>query len=118
MPGQGITKLNVKTMSAILEAGVARDTITPPLGTLLMGYPDPEGKRKANSIRDPLNATALVAHWGDLSVAIVSIDVTIIEDEHVEQIRKDAESRTGIPASHVTVCSIQTHSGPRTRRRR
>src|SRR5258708_5775565 len=43
-----------------LFVGVGRVDITPPLGTLLMGYPDPHGERKAEAVRDPLRATALV----------------------------------------------------------
>ena len=47
---------------AKLFGGFTRTDITPDLGTLLMGYPNPD--RKAESVRDPLvllcRLTALV----------------------------------------------------------
>ena len=36
-------------MSEHLRAGVGRADITPPIGTLLMGYPDPYGERRAEA---------------------------------------------------------------------
>jgi hypothetical protein len=45
-------------MADSLMAGAARSDITPPPGSLLVGYADPN--RLAESVRDPLNATAVV----------------------------------------------------------
>lgn len=101
-------------MNSQLYVGVGRTNITPPIGTLLMGYPDPDGQRKADRVRDPLHATALVFRSQERMVAVVSLDVGIIEDQHVEEIRQGAGAGTGIDPAVVTVCAIQTHSAPRT----
>src|SRR5262245_11985782 len=77
-----------------------------------MGYPDPYGTRKAESVRDPLHATALVFAHDDERAAVVSMDVCVIEDVHVEAIRLGVQRNTGIPAERITVATIQTHSAP------
>lgn len=101
-------------MPATLRVGVGRCNITPPLGTLLMGYPDPYGKRGGERVRDPLNATALSFQSGNERAALVVCDVGIIDDIFVEQIRERAASRTGIRPDKITVAAIQTHCAPRT----
>lgn len=99
-----------------LLVGVGRREITPALGTPLMGYPDPHYERRAESVRDPLHATALVLEQGSQQAAIISLDVTVIEDEHVARIREQVQAKTGIAGEHVLVCAIQTHSAPCTQR--
>ena len=95
-----------------LVGGFGRTDITPEVGTLLMGYPVPD--RKAEAIRDPLHVDALVLRQNDTAAVVLSLTVSIIDDPEVESIRHGVEARTGIPAEHVTVCAIQTHSAPRT----
>ena len=56
-----------------LQVGVGRTDITPPLGTLLMGYPTPD--RAAESVRDPLHATALAFEYAGVTAVILSLDV-------------------------------------------
>ncbi|MBT3274120.1 MAG: hypothetical protein HN368_13265 [Spirochaetales bacterium] len=97
-----------------LSAGVGRCNISPPLGTPLMGYPDPFLQRKAESVRDPLNATALYFERGSYRVALLSLDTTIIDNDLIEAIRRGASEQTGICEEHIVICSIQTHSAPRT----
>lgn len=103
-------------MSAMLLAGVGRHDITPPLGTLLMGYPDPHGARAADRVRDGLNATALVFESDGRRAAVVVLDVAIVEDEHVAIIRRNAAAKANLDPANITVCAIQTHSAPRTQR--
>lgn len=99
-------------MNSLLLAGVGRTNITPPLGTALAGYPVQD--RVAETIRDPLYATALVLARGDCRVAIISLDWILIEAEEVVAIRELVHAHTGIAPSHVTVAAIQSHSAPRT----
>ena len=96
----------------MLRAGFARTDITPPLGTPLGGYPVED--RVAESIRDRLQANAVVLEYNGLKAALLSLDWIIVEQDDVEAIRRLVEAQTGIPPAHVTVCAIQTHSAPRT----
>lgn len=97
-------------MVIALEAGVARTDITPPTGTILMGY----APRRSTAVHDPLTATALVLRYGTEKTAIISITTTIIDDEEVDRIRTGVNQATGIDIDKITVCSCQIHSGPAT----
>jgi hypothetical protein len=97
-----------------LKVGIGRSDITPPLGTLLMGYPTPD--RAAESVRDPLHATALAFDSGAEPAIVLSLDVAIVDDVQVEAIRNGIQEKTGVTSGHITVCAIQTHSAPRTQK--
>ncbi len=99
-------------MGETLLGGAARSDITPPLGSLLVGYADPN--RLAESVRDPLNATAIVLERGETLVAIVSLDWSIIENETVAEVRAAVAKLIPIKPENVTVCVTHTHSGPAT----
>lgn len=99
-------------MNSLLLVGVGRTDITPPLGTALAGYPTQD--RYAETIRDPLYATALVLAHGDVKAAIISLDWILIEAEEVAAIRRLVHAQTGIAPANVTVAAIQSHSAPRT----
>ena len=93
-----------------LFGGFARTDITPELGILLMGYPDPD--RKAESVRDPLQANALVLKQGETTAVLISLTICILEDTDVERIRLGILEQTGIDAERIVVSTIQTHSAP------
>ncbi|MDE3256317.1 MAG: neutral/alkaline non-lysosomal ceramidase N-terminal domain-containing protein [Gemmatimonadota bacterium] len=93
-----------------LFGGFARTDITPELGILLMGYPDPD--RKAESVRDPLQAHALVLRQGETTAVLISLTVCILDDAGVESIRRGIQEQTRIPADSIVVCTVQTHSAP------
>jgi len=97
---------------SLLQAGVGRRDVTPPLGTQLFGYPVRD--RKAESVADPLNATALVLSRDGVQAAIISLDWIMIDNDDLETIRSLVHERTGIPPENVTVCAIQTHCAPAT----
>ena len=67
-------------MSETLQVGVGRRDITPELGTALMGYPDPQLDRRADRVRDPLHATALAFGQSERRGALLSLDITMIDD--------------------------------------
>jgi hypothetical protein len=93
-----------------LRAGIARQVITPPPGTLLFGYPR---ERRGDVVADDLNATALVLH-SDSSAALVSLDLCVIDEEETAKIREAASAQTGIPVQNISIHATHTHSGPAT----
>jgi len=99
-------------MSEPLQAGVGRVDVTPPLGSRLSGYPVEH--RQAQSVHDPLYATALVLKRGPQRVAMVSLDWVLIDERDLESVRRGAHEQTGITPENVTVCPIHTHTGPST----
>lgn len=103
-----------KTSTQHLRVGVGRADVTPPLGTPLTGYPDPHHQRRAESVRDPLHATALVFEQNGQRAALISIDTCVIDDVYVERIRNGISEATDIPPAHIITCATHSHSTPRT----
>ncbi|HSQ38824.1 MAG TPA: hypothetical protein VLM78_01585, partial [Anaerolineales bacterium] len=68
-----------------LTAGVARRNISPPKGIFLIGYGD---RAKGNlGVHDDLTATALVLDDGTARVAIVALDMLVINEFIVDRVR-------------------------------
>ena len=96
----------------MLQAGVGRTTLTPPLGTPLIGYGGRE--RGADAIRDDIYATSLVLSDGDTTVALVTCDLCALPIQQVRYVQQLIEERTGIPPAHVMINTSHAHSGPLT----
>ncbi len=97
-------------MADVLQAGVGRATITPPLGTWLCGFGNRE--HGCDAILDDLYATSLVLATGETAIAIVSCDVCGLPSQQVAALRALIAERTGIPGSNVLINTSHTHSGP------
>ena len=96
-----------------LLAGTARLDITPPLGTPMVGY---WYHRPASGVLDPLYARALVLSLEDSTVAIVTVDVSLLPGAWVDGCAELAKERSGIPRDHLFVTSSHTHTAPVTER--
>ena len=70
----------------MLHAGVGRATLTPPLGTPLVGYGGRE--RGADAIRDDIYATSLVLSDGDTTVALVTCDLCALPIRQVRYVQR------------------------------
>jgi len=95
-----------------LLLGTAQADITPPLGTYLMGYSLPD--RFADAIDDPLFARVLAFEQGDCQAALVVLDLCILSDDERVAVVDHIATQLGIPAEHIIVGTIQTHSAPST----
>lgn len=94
----------------MIQAGVARRDITPPVGTVLMGY----APRRSERIHDRLSAAALILESGTERTALLSITTTVIDDYEVARIRQAVHQASGIDLLRITVAACQIHSGPAT----
>ncbi len=93
-----------------LRAGVGRQEINPSLGSPLFGYPGPD--RVGLSVRDALNVTTLVFEYEGLRTAILTLDLCLLDERAVADIRQAVQERTAIVPTNITVCCSHTHSGP------
>jgi hypothetical protein len=93
---------------AELQAGLAVQDITPPVGVHLQGYT----RGPSTGIRDRLQAKALVLDDGTCRVALVTADLLGLDDDLVQRVRARVEQRTGIPSNAVLIACSHTHSGP------
>lgn len=94
----------------MLRAGVARSTITPPIGMTMSGYAAREGV--AEDKDSELYATALVLDDERTRIAIVAFDLLFIQEPLVTTLRQEVGQRIGVPRSNVLLNFSHTHSGP------
>ena len=98
-----------------LRAGVARVTITPPLGIAMIGF---AGRGPADGLHDDLTATALVLEGpsagpgGVERVAIIACDLLWLETREVHAVRAAVGALTAVAPDHVIVACSHTHYGP------
>ena len=96
-------------MNAQFKLGAARETITPPLGTLLYGY---VCKRPAAVVNDDLYVNAIAFAQGDTAGIMISADLVSIGSDLANKIRALVSEETKVPAQNITFSVIHTHSGP------
>ena len=91
-----------------LLVGVGQEIITPPLGTMMMGY---SPMRPALSVHDDLHVTAFAFQCGDTQVLLLSADLCNIAFPQSE-IRAAITAASGVPEEHIVISCTHTHSGP------
>ncbi|MBI5820711.1 MAG: hypothetical protein HZA88_17215 [Verrucomicrobia bacterium] len=97
------------TSGGCINAGVGIVDITPTESVILAGSPT---RLKSSSVNTRLYVKALVLSGGGQKVAIVTLDTLKYPVECVVRARRQVETTTGIPASHVIICASHTHRGP------
>jgi neutral ceramidase len=94
----------------MIQAGIAKVCITPPVGCLMDGYGD--RTHGAEGIHDDLFARALVLDDGVVKMALVSVEIVGLRGDSIAAIRERVKASTGIPGSHLYISAVHTHSGP------
>lgn len=89
--------------------GVAREDITPEIGTCLYGYrPD----LHSETVRDNLTATAFYFSQNNTRALMLSITVCSIQTKLCNDLRAELSDMLGIPAEHILLSATHTHTGP------
>jgi neutral ceramidase len=110
-------------MATDLRAGVARVTITPPVGIPMIGF---AGRGPAAGIHDDLTATALVLEGppaqlsgdelgaGVSRLAVIACDLLFLRATEVRAVREAIGRLTDVPPDQVVIACSHTHYGPLT----
>ena len=93
-----------------LEAGIYRTDVTPPEGVHAGCWM--LHTALAEGAHDPLEVTALALRSGETTVALVGVDVCILDQASVREARRRVTELTGIPPEHVLINTSHTHAGP------
>ncbi|UCG57591.1 MAG: hypothetical protein JSU70_22335 [Phycisphaerales bacterium] len=91
-----------------LLVGYADIDITPPLGVPMPGYFQ---ERKATGVLDTLLAKSLVLTKGEVTLAIIALDLIGLSDSIVADIRGEIQRQTGIAPERIFIHAIHTHTG-------
>ena len=90
-----------------LYAGAAKVAITPPLGTIINGDHTMHYARK---IHDPLFARALVLRSAETTIALVVVDICVMDRALLDAVKSDLSHRAGLPAQNILIASTHTHA--------
>ncbi|MCC7492601.1 MAG: hypothetical protein IT204_09655 [Fimbriimonadaceae bacterium] len=93
----------------MIRAGLAAVDITPPLGSLIIGW---LVEKRATQIADPLHARVLVIEAEGGPLAFVQLDHLSVRWTTAETIRQRVQAAYGFPAARVLVGATHTHAGP------
>ena len=77
-------------METKFRVGVAREIITPPLGTVLYGYPD---QRRATSIHDDLKLTAFAFESDNERLIMITADICAHGTDEVASLKKKISAK-------------------------
>ena len=100
---------NIVPFEKELKVGYAASNINPKMGFGIMGYYVP---RYVSGFLDDLETSAVVLAQGDKRIAIISVDVCSLTVAQAEEIKQVVFKQTGIPAAHIFISTIHTHTGP------
>ena len=93
-----------------LSVGHARERITPPVGTHMMGYAarhDP-----SIGVHDDLWGDAAALTDGETTALILALDLAALDPPEVREIKRTIASRTALPAENILINCSHTHAGP------
>jgi neutral ceramidase len=99
-----------KPSKTLLRAGAAMIDVTPPAGTHLGGTWGT--LRRAETLADRLYARALVVEQGGRTLCYVTADLEIVTERWATLIRREIQTRCGIPMADCMVSLPQIHSVP------
>ncbi|OPZ26520.1 MAG: Neutral ceramidase precursor [Lentisphaerae bacterium ADurb.BinA184] len=95
-----------------MRAGVARVTITPPVGVDLCGYIARD--QPSLGVLDDLHACALFIESGGERLLWVHADLIGFDDGYAARVRAALAGRLGLERRQVILSATHTHSGPAT----
>lgn len=94
-----------------LYVGVGRADITPPIGTMLMGYTP---ARPCESVNDPVVITVFAFAYGETKAILASADLCNLRGQSSVDTRNALAKGAGVPFENCVIACTHTHSGPHT----
>ena len=99
--------MSQSTYKQPFEAGAAKTDITPPLGSLINGD---FITHYARHIHDRLYSKALVFRDNQTTLAIVVVDICVLQKKFLDGIKEEIFTLAGIPPANILISSTHTHA--------
>ena len=96
--------------SAEFRGGAATVNINPTSPESIIAGGFLEGR--ASTVQDPLWVRAIVLEDGSTLLALVAVDTCMMPQTLIDEAKRIASERCGIPAQHMLVSATHTHSAP------
>ena len=93
----------------MLKAGFAEVDITPPLGTLKIGWIK---RIVSTQILAPLYARIAIFVQNQIKLAFIQLDTLLVDESDVFTIRQNIYQRYGFPRENIMVSATHNHAGP------
>lgn len=98
--------------SAPLLAGFARETITPPLGTAMMGFGARDKEKGCQAIHDDIYVRALFLEQGGERILIVAYDLCFLGREEADRFKGALGRALDLAPRQILLNASHNHVGP------
>ena len=97
-----------------MKAGYARQKITPPIGTPMLGFGGRDREKGCEGIHDDIHVHALFLTHGGVTAVILAYDLCFFSRAEADRIRGCVGRRLDLAPRQILLNSSHTHVGPGT----
>jgi hypothetical protein len=95
-----------------MDAGFCRQTITPPVGTPMLGFARRDYAGPTTGAHDDLYARVLWVSHDDEAALVVSLDLCLLGRADADRLKQSLNAALGLPAERILIATTHTHAGP------
>ena len=95
-----------------MRAGFAREKITPPIGTHMLGFGNRDTEKGCEAIHDDLYVHALFLEYGDEKAVILSYDLCFVSRDLADRFRGCVARTFDVRPRQILLNFSHTHAGP------
>ena len=99
-----------------MQAGFARQTITPPAGTRMQGFAGRDRDHGCTGVHDDLFVRALYLEHADRRALLVAFDLCFLDRELADRLKGAIGRRVDLAPRQILLNTSHTHAGPDTHR--
>lgn len=110
---QGQTSSQLDGKAAMMRAGFAREDITPPLGTTMMGFGGRDMEHGCTGVHDPLYTRAVYLEHGGEAALIMGYDMCFLGREDADRFKGAVGRVMDLLPRQIFLNTSHNHVGPK-----
>ena len=95
-----------------MKAGLARQAITPPVGTRMLGFLRRDREGPSAAVHDELYVRALYVSHGNERALVASLDLVFLGREDADRMKTALGAALGLEPRQILLATTHTHGGP------